>query len=91
MALAVIHHLTITQWQSFERVVTLLAGLTRRWLVLEWVPLTDDKTRLLLGHGREDLDWYRLDNLLEVVRQTFPQVEVLDSFPEGRQLIVASR
>ncbi|MEW6278331.1 MAG: class I SAM-dependent methyltransferase [Candidatus Eremiobacterota bacterium] len=91
VALALIHHLVITQWQSFERVVTALSSLTQRCLVLEYVPLTDEMARKLLSYQRESFDWYTLDNLAAALKARFSEVEVLPSHPEGRQLLVATR
>jgi SAM-dependent methyltransferase len=91
IALALLHHLVITQWQSVERVVTLLAGLTRKWLVLEFVPLSDEKSQIILGETRTSFEWYNLDNLIKVLETVFAKVEVHDSYPEGRQLILATK
>lgn len=89
LALALVHHLVIAQWQSFDRVAELLGGLTRKWLVLEWVPAEDEMARRLLSHGRE-VEEYTLDALVAALRKVFTTVEVLDEGP-GRQLLLATR
>lgn len=46
MALAVIHHLVISNNIPFEKVAEYFAGLTE-WLILEYVPAEDDKIKPL--------------------------------------------
>lgn len=91
MALALIHHLVITQWQNFDRVVRLLGDLSGRWLLVEFVPLSDDMAQILLRHAREEFEWYTLENFLEAMRRCFGEPEVFDSEPEGRKLVLAER
>lgn len=91
-ALALIHHLVLTNWQSFERVVELLECFTTRWLVLEFVPLDDEKSQVLLSHfQRESFDWYTLENLQSVVSRYFSAQRLLESHPAGRTLILCEK
>ncbi len=52
--LAVIHHLLLREQATLELIAELMARLTRRWLVLEWVPPSDPMFQEWL-RGREDL------------------------------------
>jgi hypothetical protein len=54
LMLAVVHHLLLHDQVPLENIVRLIARLTRRWLLLEWVPLNDPMFQKLL-RGREDL------------------------------------
>lgn len=91
LALALIHHLAITQRQTFERIVPALADYAEKWLLTEFVPLDDLRAKELLVTSRRDLSWYSLGNYITALRCHFPQVETLRSFPEGRVLILCSR
>ena len=85
-ALALVHHLAITQIQSFERIVQTLSEYTDRWLVTEYVPLEDPRTQELLLTNRRDLSWYSLDSFLSCLRSEFLQVETFPSYPAGRTI-----
>jgi 2-polyprenyl-3-methyl-5-hydroxy-6-metoxy-1,4-benzoquinol methylase len=54
LMLAVIHHLILREQIPLTHIADLCAGLTRRWLVLEWVPPTDPMFQEWL-RGRDDL------------------------------------
>jgi hypothetical protein len=54
LMLAVIHHLILREQVPLGLIGDLCAKLTRRWLVLEWVPPTDPMYQEWL-RGREDL------------------------------------
>jgi hypothetical protein len=91
-AFALLHHLVLTQWQDFERVAALLDCLVKKWLLIEFIPLDDDKARILLArHQRDAFDWYTLENLDRALARYFPHREVLESHPPGRRLILCGR
>ena len=54
LMLAVIHHLILREQAPLELIAELAAGLTTRWLVLEWVPPSDPMFQEWL-RGRDDL------------------------------------
>lgn len=54
LMLAVIHHLILREQLPLGHIGDLCAGLTRRWLVLEWVPPSDPMYQEWL-RGRDDL------------------------------------
>jgi SAM-dependent methyltransferase len=54
LMLAVIHHLILREQLPLAHIGDLCASLTRRWLVLEWVPPSDSMYQEWL-HGRDDL------------------------------------
>jgi len=91
LALAVVHHLAITQRQSFDRIVSSIADYTSKWLITEFVPLDDPMAKQLLITSRRDMSWYTLDNFLKAIQLQFSSYEIFDSYPEGRQLILCRR
>jgi SAM-dependent methyltransferase len=54
LLLAVIHHLLLREQVPLAHIAELCAGLTRRWLVVEWVPPSDPMFQEWL-RGRDDL------------------------------------
>jgi hypothetical protein len=91
LALALIHHLAITQRQTFQRIVPALSAYAGKWLLTEFVPLDDPRSRELLTTNRRDLSWYTLDEFQRALSQEFNRIEVLPSNQEGRTLILCTR
>jgi hypothetical protein len=90
-ALALIHHLAITQRQNFERIVVGLADYSEKWLLTEFVPLTDPRAvEIMLSHTR-DMRWYTLGNFCDALKRAFSSVEVFPSYPDGRILVLCSK
>lgn len=54
LMLAVIHHLILREQVPLNRIASLCASLTRRWLLAEWVPPSDPMYQEWL-RGRDDL------------------------------------
>jgi SAM-dependent methyltransferase len=54
LMLAVVHHLLLREQIPLERIAALAARLTRKWLLLEWVPVGDPMFQKLL-RGRDAL------------------------------------
>ena len=87
MALALIHHLVLSQMQDFARVVEVLSDFTSKWLLVEFVPLSDDRSQQILGQfRREQFGWYTVDNFAVELERRFQKVESFPSHPDGRTL-----
>ncbi len=54
MALALVHHIAIGNNVPLANISELFAGMSKRWLLIEFVPKQDPKTQLLL-QAREDI------------------------------------
>ena len=91
MALALVHHLAITQRQTFERIVAALADYADKWLLTEFVPLDDPRSCELMATQRRDMNWYSLGNFLDALSGSFAQIETFPSYPEGRTLILCKK
>ena len=85
LMLAVIHHLILREQLPLAHIGDLCASLTRRWLVLEWVPSSDPMYQEWL-RGRDDL----YGNLSEDdLRQSFaPSFRVVDRMVLGNQRVL---
>lgn len=86
LALALEHHLAISQNQTFERIVETFSEYCQKWLITEFVPVSDPRVQELLLTNRRDISWYTLDNFLSALRKKYRTVQTLPSFPEGRVL-----
>jgi hypothetical protein len=91
LALALVHHLVITYNQTFDRAIQTLSDYSNKWLLTEFIPLDDSRSRELLATSRRDLSWYSLDNFLEALRRYYPQVEIFPSYPPGRKLCLCQK
>lgn len=72
LALALIHHLAITNYISFEKMADFFADCCGE-LIIEFVPKTDDKVRLLLLHRKDIFQWYTLENFISAFSKRFDE------------------
>jgi hypothetical protein len=85
LMLAVIHHLILQEQIPLPHIADLCAGLTRRWLLLEWVPPSDPMFQQWL-RGRDNL-YGQLSE--EDLRQAFaPFFHVLDRSALGNDRVL---
>ncbi|MGA3048691.1 MAG: class I SAM-dependent methyltransferase [Terracidiphilus sp.] len=85
LMLAVIHHLILREQLPLAHIGDLCASLTRRWLVLEWVPPSDPMYQEWL-RGRDEL-YGRLseDDLMQAFAPSF---RVVDRMVLGNQRVL---
>jgi hypothetical protein len=74
IALAFIHHLAIGKNVPFERIASWCSKLGRM-LIIEFVPLTDEKVQLMLQRKELTLDWYSMEGFEETFSKYFNIVE----------------
>ena len=86
MGLALVHHLAITQMQTFDRIVQTLDDYAGKWLLTEFVPAEDPRSVELLTTNTRDMSWYTLDNFIHSLSKVYSKVETFASYPEGRTL-----
>lgn len=91
MALALVHHLAITQIQTFDRIVLTLSEYADKWLLTEFVPLEDPRSQELLLTNRRDMSWYSLDGFLSALKKEFKKIQTFPSHPQGRVLCLCER
>jgi SAM-dependent methyltransferase len=91
LALALVHHLAITQGQSFDRIVEELADYCKKWLITEFVPPDDPRSKELLLTCRRDMSWYTLGEFLSSLESKFGKVTTFESHPSGRILILCEK
>jgi SAM-dependent methyltransferase len=95
LCLGLIHHLVLGEGKELESIFEILSNLTRGTLVLEYVSLEDELIqaeptffRNLGNYSREN---YNVDLLIEIGKRYFASVQILDSHPNTRKLLVFSK
>jgi SAM-dependent methyltransferase len=90
LMLAVIHHLILREQLPLRHIGELCASLTRRWLLLEWVPASDPMYQEWL-RGRDDLYGHLSENdLLDAFAPSFRAVDRCE-IGNGRVLLLFER
>lgn len=90
IALAVLHHLLVTDGVPLAHVLQTLAGITSRHMLLEYVDPADDHFRRLL-HGRDSLHAYLTKDYFETAIQAHFEVENIFEVKAGLRWIYLLR
>jgi SAM-dependent methyltransferase len=90
LMLAVIHHLILREQIPLGHIADLCATLTRRWLVLEWVPPSDPMFREWL-RGRDDLYGHLSEDDLQQVFSPFFSIADRSELSNGRVLFLLEK
>ncbi len=96
LCLALVHHLVFRQHRiNFRQVAHILASLSEKHLVVEFVPVNDRALKEFLDTRSEDFrrryEWYTLANFKAALGKYFATVEELPSFPETRVILACTR
>lgn len=90
-ALAMIHHLLVTERIPLPDILARLAEWTTRWLVLEWVPPHDPQFERLVGPNHSLYGELSPEILEAHLRARFHLVERAEIAPSGRTLYLLER
>jgi len=71
LALALIHHLVIGKNIPFDKIAALFADISRKWLVIEFVPKTDDKIVQMLSSKKDIYENYSPEIFEAIFRDHF--------------------
>jgi ribosomal protein L11 methylase PrmA len=85
-ALALLHHLAISQNVPFGMIAEFLAGITRRWLALEFIPKSDPKTRLLLSSRVDIFSSYTREEFERAFQRRF-SIEAVDPVEDSQRVL----
>jgi len=88
MALGLVHEIVFKRSLNFEQIVEGLALFSKRWLVVEFVPLEDEE---LCNSGSQSHSWYTLKNLVETLRRRFHNINMRPSHPSPRVLLLCEK
>jgi len=89
LALALVHHLAISNNLPFERIATFLASLCT-WLLIEFVPKTDSQVQRLLA-SREDIFTHYTEDDFEREFSRYFKVEGKVPLPAGARIMYTLR
>lgn len=90
LMLAVIHHLILREQVPLGRIAELCALLTRRWLLVEWVPPSDPMYQEWL-RGRDDLYGHLAESDLLAALARFFRLSRRQALENGRVLLLMER
>ena len=85
LALALIHHLAISNNVPLSDIASTFAGLSD-WLIVEFVPKSDPKTQMLLASRDDIFDTYTPDNF-EAVFGTVYTIKRHESIPDSDRML----
>ncbi len=92
LVLGLVHHLVLGEGRTLEEVFEIFGKLARKVLVLEFVCLDDEKIvnepTFFANLDRSDATTYNLDRAREIGRRHFSSVEIRDSHPETRKILI---
>jgi hypothetical protein len=88
LVLALVHHLVFKQNLYFDPIVEIISQYTKRHAIIEFVPKEDRYVREWL---QPKFYWYSLDNFIRSLKRHFHTIEVHESWPEPRQLLLCFR
>ncbi len=89
LALALIHHMVFTGGQDFDRAIQSIKDFQLKWLVIEFVDLSDPMAQLLARRPNIDYSWYTLDNLVKALGSHYKEVKILKRLSDTRTLLLA--
>lgn len=88
LALGLFHHIVFEQYPLFEQTVEGLALFSKRWLIVEFVPLEDP---VLAIFRSPKYSWYTLENFINALRKRFSSIHTMPSHPESRVLLLCEK
>lgn len=90
LALGILHHLLLAEQIPLGEIASLFWEITRRWLIIEWVPSTDVRFRDLL-RGRDALYGHLNEDLFLTTFQTYFSPIAREELNNGRVLYIFER
>ncbi|TBR19263.1 MAG: hypothetical protein EPO57_04125 [Chitinophagaceae bacterium] len=71
MALALVHHLHISNQLSFAQIAEMFSLFSSKYLIVEFIPITDNKVQLLIQDKKMDLRDYREEHFTKALSNWF--------------------
>jgi SAM-dependent methyltransferase len=87
MALAIVHHLHISNFLSFVQIAELLAKFNSKYLIIEFVPIQDSKVQLLIKNKQKDFSSYTQENFTTALLEYFKLMEIKKIEGSDRELL----
>jgi SAM-dependent methyltransferase len=97
LVLALIHHLVLGQNMDFNQIRKTLDPLSNKYLLIEFIAKTDnliveDPDFFPAFKANPDaFDWYTMENLMVELKTVFKTIDIVDSYPETRKLLICKK
>jgi len=91
MALAIVHHLHISNFLSFAQIAELLAKFNSKYLIVEFVPILDSKVQLLIKNKQKDFSRYTQENFTTALLEYFKLIEIKKIEGSDRELLLLEK
>ena len=88
LGLALVHHLHISNRLSFEQISLLFASFSNEYLIVEFIPITDNKVQILLKDKIINLFNYKEIHFTDSLTRSFNLKEVISLKDTGRRLFL---
>jgi SAM-dependent methyltransferase len=89
LCLALIHHLVFKETRmTFPHIAKMLSSYSKKYVILEFIPREDNHLKQFCT---DEIDWYSLDNLRSALSVHFREVEIFESFPSPRVLLLCEK
>ena len=88
LALGLVHHCVFKEWLRFDVIVKELSAYTQQWLLVEFVPPDD---RHVSKWYSDQFSWYKLDNFMAALEKHFTNIEIMESAPVPRKLLLCEK
>jgi hypothetical protein len=85
LALALVHHLCLGQNMPFDHIASSFSRLSE-WLLVEFVPMTDEKSQQLIRHKRDIYGWYTEEAFLQSLHVRYDCIKSRPVGDTGRTL-----
>ena len=91
LALALEHHLYMTKKMSFDHISELFSLVTKKYLITEFIPITDLNLIKLLNDSNKNNSEYNFENYLNSLMKHFKLIEIFDLKGSTRKLILLEK
>lgn len=91
MALAVIHHLCISNNLPLENLAAFFDGISHKNLIIEFVPKVDEKVQILLKNREDIFHNYTMDIFITAFSKYFDIVRQVQVLPTERVLFLLKK
>jgi SAM-dependent methyltransferase len=91
LGLALVHHLHISNRLSFEQISLIFASFSNEYLIVEFIPITDNKVQILIKGKSINLMDYNEDNFIKAISNWFLIKEAISLKDSGRSMFLLEK
>jgi len=91
LGLALVHHLHFSNRLSFEQISLIFDSFSNKYLIVEFIPINDNKVQILIKGGPFNLMDYNEDYFVKVLSSWFINKETISLKDSGRRLFLLEK